>query len=125
MSTKLHDLPSNMILGAGLTPRTLTASANGTGADFQSGDGRCTALQITGTVSGTTPSLAGKIQESSDNSTWTDVSGAAFTAVSTTDNAQAISFDRTKRYVRYAATITGTSPSFPIAVVITEQKKQV
>jgi hypothetical protein len=114
-----------MIVGAGLTPRTLTASANGTSADFIAGDGRCTALQITGTVGGTSPSLAGKIQESADNSNWTDVSGAAFAAVSSADNAQAISFDRTKRFLRYVATVTGTSPSFPIAVVITQQKKQV
>jgi len=125
MSTSLHDLPNNMVLGAGLTPRTLTASVNGTGADFIAGDGRCTAIQTVGTVGGTSPSLAGKIQESSDNSNWTDVSGATFSAVTTSDAMQAISFDRTKRYLRYVGTVTGTSPSFPVAVVITQQKKQV
>ena len=45
--------------------------------------------------------------------------------VGTTDNVQAISFDRTLRYVRYIGTITGTSPSFPLAVIVGEQKKQV
>jgi hypothetical protein len=125
MSTKLHDLPSNMILGAGLTPRTLTTSVNGTGADFAAGEGRCTAIQSVGTLAGTSPSLAGKIQESADNSSWSDVSGATFTAVTTNDNAQAISFDRTQRYLRYVGTVAGTSPQIPAAVVITQQKKQV
>jgi hypothetical protein len=125
MSTKLHDIPTNAILGAGLTPRTATASLNGTGADFISGEGRCTAIQTVGTVGGTSPTLAGKIQESADNASWTDIAGATFTTVTTSDNVQAISFDRTKRHLRYVATIAGTSPSFPVAVVITQQKKQV
>lgn len=125
MSTKHHDFPNNAILGAGVTPRTATSTVTGNGGDFISGDGRCTAIQQVGTVSGTSPNLAGKIQESSDNSSWTDISGAAFTAVTASDNTQAISFDRTKRYLRYVGTITGTSPSFPLAVVVTEQKKQV
>lgn len=125
MSTKLHDIPNNAILGAGLTPRTATTTVTGNAGDFINGDGRCTAIQQVGTVSGSSPSLAGKIQESSDQAAWSDISGATFTAVSATDNVQAISFDRTKRYLRYVGTITGSSPSFPLAVVITEQKKQV
>jgi hypothetical protein len=125
MSTQLHDFPNNAILGAGATPRTLTGSLTGSSGDFISGDGRCTAIQQVGTMTGTSPTLAGKIQESSDQSTWSDISGATFTAVAASDNVQAISFDRTKRYLRYSGTVTGTSPNIPMAVVITEQKKQV
>jgi hypothetical protein len=125
MSTKLHDIPNNAQISAGLTPRAITSTTSGTGQDFLQGDGRCTAIQQVGSVSGTSPSLAGKIQESSDNSTWTDISGATFTAVTANDNIQSISFDRTKRYVRYNGAVSGTSPSFQIAVVIIEQKKQV
>jgi hypothetical protein len=69
--------------------------------------------------------LAGKIQESADGSTnWADISGATFTTVTASDNVQAISFDRTLRYVRYVATVGGTSPSFIAGAVIGEQKKQ-
>lgn len=125
MSTKLHDIPNNAQISAGLTPRAITSTTSGSSLDFINGDGRCTAIQQVGTVSGTTPSLAGKIQESSDGSTWTDVSGATFTAVTATDNVQSISFDRTKRYLRYNGAVSGTSPSFNIAVVIIEQKKQI
>ena len=125
MSTKLHDLPNNAILGAGVTPRAATSTVTGSAGDFISGDGRCAAIQQVGTLSGTSPSLAGKMQESTDQVTWTDISGATFTTVTTSDNIQAISFDRTKRYLRYIGTIAGTSPSIPMAVVVTEQKKQV
>jgi hypothetical protein len=125
MSTKLHDLPSRAVLGVGLSPRTLTASVNGTAGDLLPGDGRCAAVQWVGTLGGTAPSLAGKIQESADGTSWADVSGAAFTAVTASDNVQAITFDRTQRYVRYVGTVGGTSPQVPVCVVITEQKKQV
>jgi len=125
MSTKLHDIPNNAQISAAFTPRALTTTTNSNALDFAAGDHRCCAIQQIGAVSGTTPSLAGKIQESSDQSTWTDISGATFTAVTTTDNVQSISFDRTKRYLRFVATITGTTPSFQIAALIIEQKKQI
>lgn len=125
MSTFLHDLANNAILGAGVTPRTITANINGGSGDFITGEGRCCAIQQVGTMTGTSPTLAGKIQESTDQSTWTDVSGATFTSVSANDNIQAITFDRTKRYLRYVGTVGGTSPNIPMAVIITEQKKQV
>jgi hypothetical protein len=125
MSTQLQDLPHQAILGGGLTPRTVTATTTGSAVDLLAGDGKCFAIQQVGTVGGTTPALAGKLQESADNNTWTDIAGAAFASVSTTDNVQAIAFDRTMRYVRYIGTVTGTSPSFPLAVIVSEQKKEI
>jgi hypothetical protein len=125
MSTQLHDLARQAILNVGLTPRTVTASVNGSSGDLLAGDGCCFAIQQVGAVSGTSPTLAGKIQESADGTTWSDVAGATFTTVTTADNVQAITFDRTLRYVRYVGTVGGTSPSFIVAVVISEQKKQV
>ena len=102
MSTKLHDLARQAILNTGLTPRTVTASVNGSTVDLLAGDGRCFAVQQVGTVSGTSPTLAGKIQESSDNSTWSDVTNATFSAVTASNNVQTISFERTKRYLRHS-----------------------
>ena len=125
MSTTLRDVPNNAVLKFGLTPRTLNASANGSAQDFITGDGRCFAIQAVGTVGGTSPTLAGKIQESPDGTTWSDISGAAFTPVAASDNLQTIAFDRTQRYLRYAGTVGGTSPTIPAAVLIGEQKKQV
>jgi hypothetical protein len=126
MSTKLHDLPHNTALGQGLTPRTLSNSVNAAAIDLITGDCRCFAVQMVGTVGGTTPSLAGKIQESADGSTgWADISGATFAAVTASDNLQSISFDRTQRYVRYVGTVAGTTPTIPAAVLIGQQKKEV
>ena len=125
MSTKIQDFANQAILGIGLAPQIATSTVTGTGGDLINGDGRCFAYQQVGAVSGTSPTLDGKIQESSDNSTWTDVAGATFTQVTAANNYQAITFDRTKRYLRYLGTIGGTSPSFALAVVISEQKKQV
>jgi len=125
MSSKIQDFANQVILGVGAAPQTATSTVTGTAGDLLAGDSRCFAIQQVGTVSGTTPTLDGKIQESSDGSTnWTDVSGATFTQVTASSNYQAITFDRTKRYVRYVGTIAGTSPSFALAVVISEQKKQ-
>jgi hypothetical protein len=125
MSTKLHDLARHAILGVGLTPRTITVNTNGSAGDMLTGDGRCFAIQLVGSLGGTAPTLAGKIQESPDGSTWSDISGATFTTVTTNDNVQAITFDRTLRFVRYVGTVGGTSPQIPVAVVISEQKKQI
>src|SRR5262245_36795255 len=109
MSTKLHDLANQPILGAGLTPQTVTTTINGPAGDMIHGDGPCFAIQQVGTVTGTSPTLAGKIQESADGSTgWTDIPGAAFTTVTTSTNIQAIAFERTKRYLRYVATVGGS-----------------
>jgi hypothetical protein len=125
MSTKLQDFAHQAVLG-GLTPRTATTTVNGAAIDLVTGDGRVFAVQQVGAVSGSSPALAGKFQESADGSTnWADISGATFTSVSATDNVQAITFDRTQRYVRYVGTISGSSPSFILAVLVGEQKKQV
>jgi hypothetical protein len=126
MSTKLQDVADQAILGAGLAPQTITTTANGSAADMITGDGLCFAIQQVGAVSGTSPTMAGKIQESADGSTgWSDISGATFTQVTASSNYQAIAFERTKRYLRYVGTVGGTSPSFSLAVVISQQKKQV
>jgi hypothetical protein len=125
MSTKIQDFANQVILGVGAAPQTATSTVTGSSGDLLAGDGRCFALQQVGAVSGTAPTLDGKIQESSDGSTnWTDITGATFTQVTATGNYQAITFDRSKRYVRYVGTIAGTTPSFALAVVLSEQKKQ-
>jgi hypothetical protein len=125
MSTKLNDLANNAQLGASVYPATVNDTNTGSAVDLVDADGPCFAVQVIGAVGGTTPSLTGKIQESSDNSTWTDVSGATFTAVTASNNVQTITFERTKRYVRHARTVSGTGPTFALGALIGEQKKSV
>jgi hypothetical protein len=123
MSTAINDLKNQALIGASVYPATINDTNNGASIDMIDADGRCFATQVIGTVGGTSPSLTCKIQESSDNSTWTDVTGATFTAVTASNNLQTIVFDRTKRYLRHSRTIAGTSPTFALAVLIGEQKK--
>ena len=125
MSTKLNDLANAAQVGASVYPATVNDTTGGAAIDLLDADGPCFAVQVVGTVGGTSPSLTGKIQESSDNSTWTDVAGATFTAVTASSNVQTITFERTKRYVRHHRTVSGTSPTIPLAVLIGEQKKSV
>src|SRR5262245_60076776 len=125
MSTRLHDLPNAAVLGKGLNPQAITASTNGSSTDLLTGDGRCTCLQHVGAVSGPSPGRAPKRQESDDGTSWTDVNTGAFPSnVTAANNLQALAFNRTKRYVRWAGTVTGTTPSFTLGVIILEQKKQ-
>jgi hypothetical protein len=125
MSTALNDVKNQALLGASVYPASVNDTNNGSSVDMINADGRCFAIQVIGAVTGTSPSLTGKIQESDDNSTWTDVTGATFTAVTASSNLQTIVFDRTKRYLRHFRTVSGTTPAFLLGVLLGEQKKTV
>jgi len=125
MSTKLADVANEALLGASVYPASVNDTNTGSAIDMLDADGTCFAIQVIGAVTGTTPSLTGKIQESSDNSTWTDVSGATFTAVTASSNVQTIVFERSKRYLRHARTVSGTTPTFILGALIGEQKKTI
>ena len=106
-------------------PAARTSTVTATGVDIAQYVGRLAITQHVGTVSGTSPTLDGKLQESSDNSTWSDISGATFTQVTASTAIQTIYIQTraTKRYIRYVGTIGGTSPSFGLAVTIQGQKQ--
>lgn len=105
-----------------------TATANGTGADLKTyaapgpGSQQMKAIITCGTAAGTTPTLDVKLQESDDNSTFTDISGATFTQL-TAAGSEEIEFQTNKRYVRAVATIAGTSPSFTFATLLIAGKR--
>jgi hypothetical protein len=122
MSTALRDVASAALAAAGLYPDTKTSSPTGPAIDMISADGPCFAVQVVGDY--TADAVAGRIEQSADGSTgWAAISGADFASVTAANNVQVIRFERTMRYVRYAATITGGSPSVKMAAVIGEQKK--
>ncbi len=125
MSTQLHDFKNQAILGAAPYPVAATTTDSGSAVDLGEGDGRCFAIQQIGAISGSGAILTGKIQESADNSTFTDISGATFTAVTTASNLQVISFERTRRYVRHHRTVAGSTPSLVLGVLIGQQRKSV
>jgi len=104
-----------------LRPQAITANTNGSSVDTQGYNSAAVILEV-GAVSGTSPTLDVKIQESADASTWTDVSGATFTQVTAANNSQIMRIEglgtSRKRYIRAVATVGGTSPSFTSAVEV-------
>ena len=108
-----------------IAARTTTVTA--TGIDISGYRGGLVVQQLVGVVSGTTPTLDGKLQSSPDNSAWTDISGATFTQVTASDSFQKIGIGVTAaaRYLRYVGTIAGTTPSFTMGIVLLGQKERV
>ena len=113
-------LASNLIAG------TYTADANGAGADLQGYQGVLKIVLDSGAGGGTTPTLDVKIQDSADNSTFADVLGKVFTQVtgaSVSIQSLAIDTRAVRRYIRAVIAITGTSPTFGLAVAVVGQKQ--
>lgn len=95
-----------------------TATANGTGVDLQQYSGDVAVVLDSAAGTGTTPTLDVKLQDSADNSSFADITGATFTQVTGTASQQKIvvNKDGAQRYVRAVATIAGTTPSFTFSV---------
>lgn len=124
---QLNDLKNELtILNAGSSPGSKTSTITGTALNLQGYQGTVAIVQDVGTVSGTTPTLDGKIQDSADGSTgWGDVTGYTFTQVTTSTNIQVLNVDPrfTKQYIRYIGTIAGTTPNFSMDVVLIAMKQ--
>ncbi len=124
MSTKLHDLPTNGRLGVSLTPDTYTESQTGRSIDLIAGDG--TGFFLAPTVAVTTPEpIEFQVEESSDESTWTEVSlTPPLTVTAPFDGVAMGRFVRTKRYVR-ARMIAEEDSEVRTTVIIGQQLKTV
>lgn len=104
------DLASNAVKTAGNTFGTPVSVTGGlTGVDFVDVVGNMCSAMLTSTAVSGAGTADVKIQESTDNSTFTDISGAVFTQVAAANALQLISFQVTKRYLRGYATVGGTS----------------
>lgn len=112
-----------------LTPaQRLTATDTGTGVDLLDYEGKLKIILATSAGGGTTPTLDVKLQDSADNSTFADISGATFAQVTDAADAHvAIGLEVTPqaRYLRAVCTITGTSPTYDMAVIALGTKKYV
>lgn len=107
-----------------------TSTRTGSWIDLrQYNQGDTIILQEVGTVSGTTPTLDGKLQDATDGSGTgaADLSGATFTQVTASNSRQrlVIKAGSHRGWVRYVGTIAGTSPSFMVGVVAMGHPKYV
>ena len=107
----------------GTSPRT--ATFNSTSVDTQNYEGDLLVTEDVQTVSGTTPTLDGKIQDSADDSAFADITGYTFPQRTATGAPATVRVDKRKarRYIRYVGTIAGTTPSFALSVVAHGQLK--
>ena len=106
-----------MIAGHPTAARTATGQTSG--IDLRVYDGAVVFLLDSAAGAGTSPTLDVTIEDSADNSSFSALSGAAFTQVTGTASAQKLSIDKdnAKRYVRIKCTIGGSSgQSFTFSV---------
>lgn len=108
-------------VAAVLAPARKTASENGAALDLMEFVGDYTVVLSSSAGGGTAPTLDVKLQDSdTSGGTFTDISGAAFTQVTgaaASTQKLRIKADAVKRFVRAVTTITGTSPTFDLALV--------
>lgn len=99
-----------------------TAAATGTGVDLLDYEGPILITQNHGLGTGT---LDGKIQDSADNSSFSDVSGAVFTQSTTTADCKCIVVQskQVRRYIKYVGTVV-TGPQI-VGVSMVGVKKTV
>ena len=103
----------------------VTATGNETGVDLLDYEGDIT-LILDAEAGGSGITYAVKVQDSSDNSTFADVSGAAFTT--TTANTAlveslTVNTDEIKRYARVVITVAGGTGAGAVSVVGLGRKK--
>lgn len=106
---------------------TVTTTGNGTGAYYGADRTVQQHLVIAGTVSGTSPTLVVKFQDSADGTTYADM-GVAFPSQSTTMSAAtgslsafptvALKTQPGRPYVRVVKTVGGASASFGSVAVL-------
>lgn len=127
MANIFLDVGSLALVGQTILPVAMTTTTNGATIDLVDSNAvMASALVQVGAVVGTQGTADIKIQESTQTATtgtWTDITGATFTQITTsgvagTSGVQIISFQRNKRYVRAYATYAGTFTSMVVGVSI-------
>ncbi len=95
----------------------VTADGNSTGVDLKEYEGDVAFVMDAGAGSGDM-TLDCKIQDSADNSSYADVTGGAFTQVTTAASVQKIVLksDEIRQYVRAVRDVGGTTPSFALSI---------
>lgn len=123
MANFVGDLSSGYVVTATLfaTSTGVTTNAHLTGASVDTNlivSNNVTAVLVVGNAAGTSPTMDAKMQESTDNTTWTDVASGAFTQVTASSQVQALSIMPTKRYLRSTGTVGGTTPVLETTILV-------
>lgn len=128
VATYARDLQNNAAAVQLSAPAAQTSTVTGAATDCITYAGPITIIQACGVLGGSSPTLAGKIQQSDDtvSGNFADITGATFGSVTVSTNVQTITVhNRTKRYIRYVGTIGGSSPTINFGAVLVSQLQQV
>lgn len=113
-----QDLVSRIAPVASLRPAARTASANGSGVDLANFNS-CAVVIAAGTITDGTHTP--KLQESDDNSSFSDVAAAdlqgTFAAIATNTD-QEVGYIGLKRYVRAVSTVSGATTGGVYAIYV-------
>jgi len=105
-----RDIVNEYKNGQALIPVSMNATTNGVGVDCRDCGPEVIAVLNVGAAGGANTTCDVRLEESSDNSTFTNISGATFTQLGNTSSntLQVIkTAKRSKRYVRAVATMGG------------------
>lgn len=118
------DLQNGYAFGQSIRPDQWGATVNGSSVDCRDCGPEVTCIVLNGENEGTTETLDVKLQESDDDSTFTDITGATMTQITAGGHAPEVKtfYNRAKRYVRAVGTIAGTSPDIDFGVCILAPK---
>lgn len=108
-----------------IASQAVTAPVDGVGVDTKGYYGATVIIDL-GTFAGTDPTATIAIQESDDNTNWTDVAaedliGGALPTIDTNTDAQTLhrSYVGTKRYLRVSVkSVSGSGASLPMSAVV-------
>jgi len=123
---KLHlRLTSNTFSGDSVTLQSITPGGHTIAASYSLVGaaidvlGKDALVNLNAGACGAGGSVAAKIQESDDNTNWTDFTGGGFTTVTeSNDNAiQEIEYTGIKQYIRVVATVAGATCSFSADII--------
>ncbi|MFA4871380.1 MAG: hypothetical protein WC623_24490 [Pedobacter sp.] len=122
----LHNEVSVASLYAG-TALLAASPISGTGVDIRDYQGVLKVILDSGAGGGTTPTLDAKLQDSANNTTFADITGKAFTQVTTAVSLQSLAIDTraVRRYLRIYITITGTGATYGLAVTMAGQVQRI
>ena len=112
----MKDLNNHLDVLASIGPAVYTTSQNGTGVDLRGFDGAVCVFE-SGTVDNADAdeTYTPKVQESDDNSVFTDIAVADLEGTlgpMVDDEIQHVGYKGSKRYIRTVMTLAGTTPSF-------------
>ena len=123
-NAQVYDIYNGLTYTDAFVPATIAASDTSETFDLSAYNGKVVIVQSVPYISGSSETLDGKLQESSDQSTWTGTSDSAFTQVTAAGATQKKFIDprKNKRYIRWVGTLSA-SDTAGVGVMFIGQKR--